>query len=63
MEPNDQAGSAVVSAQLVVSLVFALHKVTATYAEFNHIMLYISIDVCIEYRFVCIEYRPEDSGF
>ena len=37
MEPNDQAGSAVVSAQLVVSLVFALHKVTATYAEFNHI--------------------------
>ena len=36
MEPNDQAGSAVVSAQLVVSLVVALAKVTATYAEFNH---------------------------
>ena len=39
MEPNDQAGSAVVSAQLVVSLVVALHKVTATYAEFNHNIL------------------------
>ena len=39
MEPNDQAGSAVVSAQLVVSLVVALAKVTATYAEFNHSVL------------------------